>query len=100
MSNGMTRLAKLFKERDNKEFLGVQIGTVVSPFPDIKISILDGKAILTKDKLVWTSSIFDLHKLQYPTEEENQVLKVGNEVVLFPTQDEQTFFVYDKVVKK
>ncbi|MDN4093580.1 DUF2577 family protein [Brevibacillus agri] len=99
-NSGIIEFAKLFKERDNKDFLGVQIGTVVEPLPEIQISILGGKVLLNKKKLIWTSSIFDLHKLLNPLEDENQALKVGNEVVLIPSKDGQMFFVVDKVVRK
>ncbi|WIF95116.1 DUF2577 family protein [Caminicella sporogenes] len=44
-------LAKMFAERNNKRNIGNVIGQVVSTFPDIKISILDGNIILHKEQL-------------------------------------------------
>lgn len=99
-NKGIIEFAKLFKERDNKDSLGMQIGTVVEPFPDIQIAILDGKVLLNNKKLTWSSSIFELHRLLNPLEEENQVLKKGDQVALVPHKDEQRFLVVNKVVEK
>lgn len=49
--DGITELAKMFKERDNKPYLGPQIGEVIDPPPNIKVKLGD-KIILTKDNLV------------------------------------------------
>lgn len=44
-------LAKRFKERENKPQIGNIVGKVISPSPDIKISILDGNVVLYKEQL-------------------------------------------------
>jgi hypothetical protein len=51
MSNYSEKLAKMFKERENKQRIGPLLGTVVSSMPELKISILDGDVILYKDQL-------------------------------------------------
>lgn len=49
--NGISELAKLFKERENKTYLGPQIGNIITPLPDIQVALGD-KIILTKEHLV------------------------------------------------
>jgi len=49
--DGIAELAKMFKERDNVAYMGPQVGKVISPPPDLKVSL--GKEILlTREHLV------------------------------------------------
>ncbi|QZY55093.1 DUF2577 domain-containing protein [Crassaminicella profunda] len=49
--DGISELAKLFKERDNQPYLGPQTGIVLSPPPNIQV-VLGDKIILTKEHLI------------------------------------------------
>lgn len=51
-------LAKLFKNRDNPNRIGAILGTVVSKDP-LKISILEGNAILEKEELYITHGMLE-----------------------------------------
>ncbi|WDV47128.1 DUF2577 domain-containing protein [Clostridiaceae bacterium M8S5] len=117
---GISEFAKLFKERDNKPYLGPQLGTVQSKFPDIKISLGDN-VLLTKKNLYFSSHItkhfereFEIEAKEVKFEQEmpsitkyqskgkikyKDVLKKGDKVILIPTTDEQKYYVIDKVVK-
>lgn len=136
MNNGIVELAILFKERNNKEYMGIQIGKVVSALPDIKISLGDN-ILLDKSHLVFGASVLNGYKRKYSISGTIQfsetdcgttdysgnhrhsistldvdttytadgdltltdTLVVGDEVILIPTEDEQTFFVIDKAVR-
>ena len=87
MENGYTGLAKNFKARDNKLPIGNIVGEVINGFPDIKISILDGNIILTKDKLYCCNSVL------------SDALNIGDFLLLLHTANEQTWFIVDKVTK-
>lgn len=50
-------LAKQFKQRDNPSIIGAVIGKVISPMPDLKVSILDGIVILQKEQLYITAGL-------------------------------------------
>ncbi len=52
--DGISELAKLFKERENKLYLGPQVGKVLSPLPDIQIALGD-RIILSKENLLIAS---------------------------------------------
>ena len=49
--DGIGKLAKLFKERENKPYIGPQIGKVIRSFPNIRIR-LGNKIILEKEHLI------------------------------------------------
>jgi hypothetical protein len=48
----------MFKERDNKPYIGPQIGKVIIPPPDIKIALGDN-IILEKDRLRISASVLN-----------------------------------------
>jgi len=50
-------LAKKFKERENKLSIGNVVGNVISSFPNLKISILDGNVVLNKEQLYCCESV-------------------------------------------
>lgn len=49
--DGIAKLASLLKDRDNQPYLGPQVGVVVEPPPNLRISLGD-KIILDKDNLI------------------------------------------------
>lgn len=117
-------LASMFKERNNKSLIGPCVGKVVSVDP-LKVSILNGDVVLEGDQLYMPSGLLEkefkcdikasgdigeitgvagnlkslditkdtgLIKLHFE-------LKEGNDLLLIPTENEQTFFIID-IVKK
>jgi hypothetical protein len=145
--DGIVELAKLFKERDNRPYLGPQVGIVVSPLPDIKVRLGD-KILLTKDHLIIASHLVSIESKGYQQETNSIVfqgdipgadddasnnigtikfydgtpagetktvmeininrgtflkaffeLKPGDEVILIPSADGQTYFLVDKAVR-
>lgn len=115
MSN-LVELAKLFKERENQSHMGIQIGKVISEMPDVKISI-NGKIILTKDHLIFSSQLLKDYARAFEINTKDPILhndnltntsfkgtlkwtdeiKIGDEILLIPTQDEQLFYAADVV---
>lgn len=108
MTDGITELAKMFKERNPKEWLGIQTGIVINEFPNIQIR-LNEFVILDKDKLLFASHLMNGYKRDYTastgteigtitgTLEWTDTLKVDDQVILIPTSNEQKYYVIDKV---
>lgn len=69
--DGISELAKLFKERENKLYFGPQVGTVVNPLPNIQIGLGD-KIILTKEHLIIASHILQDYEREFSLEGEIQ----------------------------
>lgn len=65
--DGISELAMLFKERENKDYLGPQVGKVVSPLPDIQIALGD-RIMLTKDNLLFASHILEGYEREFSVE--------------------------------
>lgn len=118
-------MAKMFKERENAPYLGPQIGTVVSASP-LKVSLGDTIVLDTNHLLVAAHVLSNYEReMEIPitanlsgnTTTNNShnhyyqsfgiagpvkftdTLEVGDEVILVPSTDEQTYFVIDKVVR-
>lgn len=72
MMDGISELAMLFKERDNKYYLGPQIGKVISPLPEIKIALGD-KIILIKEHLIIASHILKDYEREFSVEGQIQL---------------------------
>lgn len=70
--DGISELAMLFKERDNKYYLGPQIGKVISPLPEIKIALGD-KIILVKEHLIISSHILKDYEREFSIEGQIQL---------------------------
>ena len=84
MSN-VEKLAKEIQKRNNKNRIGQQVGKVLSISP-LKVSICDGMIILDDEiEAVCQAATF---------------LKEGDEVLVEPNEDEQSFVVIDRVRKK
>jgi hypothetical protein len=65
--DAINELAKMFTERNNKETLGIQIGKVVSPHPELKVSLGDS-IILDKRHLVIAAHVLDNYERAYELE--------------------------------
>jgi len=84
--DAVTELAKLFKARENPSFMGMVTGMVLTPPPNIKIAI--GKEIiLEKEHLIIAAALL------------NNTLVNRDEVILMPSQDQQTYYLIDKAVR-
>lgn len=83
--DGIAELAKLFKERENKQYGGPQLGKVVTVPPDIKISLGD-KIILTKKHLIIADHVV-------------AGMLLGDIVIIIPSADGQQYYLVDKAVK-
>lgn len=126
--DGITELAKMLRERDNMPYSGAMVGIVMSPPPTIKVALGD-KIILDREQLVIsahvlqnysrqaevtsTSGDLSFHLKNNPPSNDytltnlstqttinyTDTLKTGDEVILIPSRDEQTFFLIDKAVR-
>lgn len=111
MGQAINELAQLFKERDNPKQIGTMIGTVISANP-VSVSIgkitLDASRLIVAERLTdrieevyqryidsGTMGEFKKYEIKY-----DKVLKVGDRVIVSPTEDNQTFIVTDKVGAK
>jgi len=65
--DGISELAKLFKERENKLYLGPQTGKVISPLPEIKVALGD-KIVLTKEHLIFASHVLMDYEREFSLE--------------------------------
>jgi hypothetical protein len=84
--NGVEELAKLLKERDNNEHMGMVTATVIDAMPNIKLSLGD-RIILTASHLIIANLVTTV-----------DYLSSGDTVILMPNRTEQKYFLIDKVV--
>lgn len=129
------QLSNEFKKRNNQPVLGAILGTVISPPPKLKISILDGQVFITEvyildsiledySRLVTMpieSALGEITLQPYETTREDGVLleakdykinvfeiqnkeiitkdtlKIGNQVLLVSSQDNQVYFCLGRV---
>jgi len=87
--NGYTELAKLLKERENKQEYSPVFGIIID-LPDLKIH-LGGKVILTAEHIVRCVSVDG-------TDEDGQYVNLGKEAVLLPFADNQKFILIGVVI--
>ena len=87
--NGITELAKLFKERNNSENYSPMFGKIIE-LPQTKIRINE-KVILNDSHLVFCCSINEQN-------EEGYYINLGKEVVLLPFSGNQKFIVIGVVI--
>jgi hypothetical protein len=98
-------LAKKFKDRDNKVPIGNIVGKVISTFPDLKISILDGQIILSKEQLYISTFLESNYNREYQINSITgtitflDTLKVNDDVLLSHTANEHMWFIIAKVRK-
>lgn len=57
MDNWALDIAKEFKKRNNPNPLGAMLGVIVSPLPDVKIKLLSGGAVITKNQIYLSNAI-------------------------------------------
>ena len=97
-------MAKMFKERNQKDKIGPIIGNVSSVSP-LKVSILGGDVVLQAEQLYISRSLLDKEydcKINTGSTSDIKLyfsLKKDDEVLLVPTEDEQTYFIIDIVEK-
>lgn len=89
--DGSIRIAKKLKDRENPNKIGLTIGEVISPYPEIIIKT--DKYIFEKDKLVVSSHIGEHYK-----NIDDTWLVPGDKVILIPFEGEKIWYVCDKVV--
>ena len=82
--NGITELAKLFKERENTSNYTPVIGQIID-LPNVKIRL--------GDKVILTSAHFKSCVDLTETDENGIYINLGKEVVLLPYADNQKFIV-------
>jgi|GEM_PF-1150677 len=108
-------LAKEFRKRDPKKILGPIVGRVLSPLPDLQVSILSDQVVLSADKLYITEKLYkdtetvflngdlildDITKsVNGELTMTKEILKKDEKVMLVPTENGQEFFIIDKVRK-
>jgi len=78
------QLAQLFKERNNTAPADAAIATIISPLPDITVSLLD-EILLDQDDLIIASRLYELD------------LQSGDQVILIPAANGQRYYMMDKV---
>lgn len=129
--DSIVEMAKLFKERENQPYMGPQIGTVISPPPELKVRLGD-KIILDKKRLVIAAHVLASYRRAIQVQDASSfsgntasalegtgyehthtyeslgfagqmsytdTLQEGDEVILMPSTDIQTYFLVDKAVK-
>lgn len=98
------RLANQFKKRDNKSYIGAIVGKVVGLTP-LTISILNGNAVFQEEKLYVCKSVTN-HKEEVSVDINGSIckgevihegLRENDRVMLVATEDNQRFFVIDKI---
>jgi len=82
--NGITQLAKLFKERENANGYSPMIGRIIG-LPDLKIRL--------GDKVILTAALIKSCVSLDTVDESDRYIYLGKEVVLLPYADNQKFIV-------
>ena len=122
--DNFTKLAKEIHKRDNKQSIGVCVGTVVNAEQPIKVSICGGAILLEQGENAFVCQ--DVIERKYTAKardssvevtyqddskrtvkietddklevELKEVLKAGDQVMCVPCSGEQTWIIVDKVV--
>lgn len=105
MSSSIDKLAQMFKDRDNKFFVNVTTGEVISASP-LKVKWGEN-IILEGNSLVVSNLLKTGFRLEYTDDAYTSVitrqlqvinpLKVGDKVIMLPDTDFKIFYVIDKV---
>ncbi|MCT4605855.1 MAG: DUF2577 domain-containing protein [Marinisporobacter sp.] len=90
--DGISELAKLFKERDNQPYLGPQTGMVLSPPPNIQVSLGD-KIILTKEHLVIAAHVLKDYQREIEVKGNIQTNGEGGSITLQTSPPPTTYKV-------
>lgn len=106
-----TGFAKMFKERENKSPVGMVIGEVITGLPDLTVSIND-EINLDTEQLIIANRLYTMHTHEKHTDVYSVTggtvidtyytpipvpLAAGDKVILMPADNEQIYFVLDKV---
>ncbi len=89
MNNGITELAKLLRERENRQDYSPMFGKITS-LPNLQIQI-GGKIAIDK---TFIKALLNLNE----TDEHGRYIYLGKEVALLPYSDYQKFIVVGVVV--
>lgn len=89
MNNGITELAKLLRERENREDYSPMFGKITS-LPNLQIQI-GGKIVIDAS---FIKTLFDI----YETDAYGSYIHLGKEVVLLPYADYQKFIAVGVVI--
>ncbi|NFM25183.1 DUF2577 domain-containing protein [Clostridium sporogenes] len=98
--------AQWLKDRDNKERLGTTTGEVVKGGLDYRISIMDNQLYLDPNNSTLCSSLTDrteeriieLNSTTYNAKIiYNNVLNIGDKVLVIANETNQNFFILDKL---
>ncbi len=76
-----TKIARLFKSFENKKNIGSIIGKVISPYPNLTISIFEGQVILYPEQLYINKLLTDTYIRDFEMEKSKFELK-GNKFKL------------------
>ncbi|QMV43747.1 DUF2577 family protein [Cohnella cholangitidis] len=101
MNDAIIQLAMMLKDRDNKEGVGIGIGVVVDPLPDIKVKFGEHIVLQREDIVVAAgltqdgAGVVEIAGVEYPVKRE---IVAGDQVILIPTPDNQQWYLIDKVV--
>ncbi|WP_333860806.1 DUF2577 family protein [Clostridium sp.] len=104
-NNWHVELAKMFKNNENIEYIGILEGTVIETNP-LKISIYGGKAFITDKDLYICENVTEYQLPFILSSPDGMVsgtithegLKNGERVAIVATESNQKFFVIDKVI--
>jgi len=98
--------AQWLKERNNKERLGTTIGEVVKGGIDYRISIMDNQLYLDSNNSTLCNALKDrieertieLNNITYNAKiTYNNVLNIGDTVLIVPDESNQFFYIIDKI---
>lgn len=94
-------LARELKSRNNKDNIGIVVGIVAGVSP-LKISIYGGEILLNEDSLYICKNATE-YTMKVTTDTEigvatHEGLKINDKVAVIATEDNQKFFVIDKIV--
>ena len=101
--DGLTTLAKMLKERENESPSSVITGIVIAAPPDIKLKVGDIDDLDREDVII-AEHLLEGYTRQITlngspsTITFTDTLKVGDEVIVIPTIDEQLYYVVAKAV--
>ncbi|MBN7773164.1 DUF2577 family protein [Clostridium aminobutyricum] len=101
--DSITELAKLFKERNNPTLQGISVGKVLSPPPNLKITvngfIFDKSDLVVANHLLTT---YDTSSAQVGDHGEHlhtveELLHSGDKIIVIPSINNAIYFIIDKV---
>lgn len=101
--DSIAELAKLFKERENPSLQGISVGKVLSPPPNLKITvngfIFDKSDVVVANHLLttYTTSSAEVGNHGEHTHTVEGILQSGDKIIVIPSVNNATYFIMDKV---